>query len=148
MVGGYFYQQKASNDTELHNGTPESLEKGEANLQSSIPTLMSEKGVAIVITSPLSGNKIDSPLKVTGSVPGSWSFEGQFIVRLLDVEGNIVSVSTATVQGEWMTEQQVPFNASLAYDNLPLGTGSLVLEKSNPSGLPENDDKLILPVEF
>ncbi len=149
-AAGYFYQQNSSNNIELQKNS-DNLENSndiEDDQTSDKPTQMSENGIAIVITSPVSGNKITSPLEVTGSVPGSWSFEGQFLVRLLDEDGNIVSEAPATLQGEWMTDQHVLFDATLTFDNSPTGTGSLVIEKSNPSGLPENDDKLLLPVEF
>jgi len=47
-----------------------------------------------------------------------------------------------------MTEEFVPFEAVLKFDNnKALGSkGTLVLKKDNPSGLPENEDAMKVPV--
>ena len=47
-----------------------------------------------------------------------------------------------------MTEEFVPFEAVLEFDDsqIPENKGVLVLKKDNPSGLPENDDALKVPV--
>ncbi len=54
----------------------------------------------------------------------------------------------AQALGEWMTEDFVPFSASLRFAVPSTPKGKLVLEKDNPSGLPENADELIIPVYF
>jgi hypothetical protein len=49
-----------------------------------------------------------------------------------------------------MTEQLVPFKAELTF-KAPVDEnrrGSLILKKDNPSGLPENDDAIEIPVTF
>jgi len=47
-----------------------------------------------------------------------------------------------------MTENFVPFAVSLAFDQPTTATGTLVLQKDNPSGLPENADEITIPVRF
>jgi len=54
----------------------------------------------------------------------------------------------AQAQGDWMTENFVPFAATLDFTTPTTATGSLILEKDNPSGLPENDKQLTIPVKF
>ena len=107
-----------------------------------------EGGTQITVTQPLSGSSVSSPLAVTGTVPGSWSFEASFPVRLLDASRQEITTGSAHLNGNWMTDQQVPFTAQLEFSAPATNSGYLILEKSNPSDLPENADQLELPVRF
>lgn len=101
----------------------------------------------IKVTSPKSGDTISSPLVVTGEARGTWFFEASFPVRLLDAEGKEIAVIPAQAQGEWMTEEFMPFKAVLEFENTS-GAGTLVLHKDNPSGLPQFEDSFSIPVVF
>lgn len=107
-----------------------------------------EKQDIIRIDSPRPNQIVGSPLVISGSARGPWFFEASFPVRLLDENGDELASGIATAEGEWMTEEFVPFTAELEFLLLGNGKGTLILEKDNPSGLPENDDSLIVPVEF
>jgi hypothetical protein len=109
----------------------------------------------ITLTSPQPNGSITSPLTLTGQARGTWYFEGSFPVILTDWDGRIIAESYATAQGEWMTEDFVPFVANFAFPNPYhagdpdfMRRGSLILKKDNPSGLPENDDALEIPIRF
>jgi hypothetical protein len=134
--------------------TPEGLTFAETitaedQTDSDATLLQSEKGVSIVLTAPLSGATIASPLAIQGEVPGSWSFEGSFPVTLTNQDGVVVSLTSATLSGDWMTEELVPFTAEMTFDASAAGTsGSLILQKDNASGLSENDDAVEIPVQF
>ena len=92
---------------------------------------------------------ITSPLTVTGEARGSWYFEGSFPVVLVDWDGLIIAESVATAQGEWMTEDFVPFRATLEFEIPAYGErGALILRKDNPSDRPELDDALEVPIRF
>ena len=70
-------------------------------------------------------------------------------MQLTDAKGNIVADTVAEARSDWMTEDWVPFSARITYDDPPDDErGYLVIEKSNPSGKPENDDQYRLPVLF
>ncbi|NTV22292.1 MAG: hypothetical protein HGB03_01845 [Candidatus Yonathbacteria bacterium] len=107
----------------------------------------------IVLDTPGEGQRISSPLRVSGRARGMWFFEGSFPVSLTDWDGRIIAQGIAEAQGDWMTEEFVPFLATLTFET-PMGgvgipdTGSLILQKDNPSGLPENDDALEIVVRF
>lgn len=48
-----------------------------------------------------------------------------------------------------MTEELVPFEGTILYTvdpNRPSNAGTLILRKSNPSGLPENDVAIEIPI--
>jgi hypothetical protein len=102
----------------------------------------------IRVTSPAAGEEVSSPLMVSGEARGYWFFETSFPAKLYDADGKLIASAPARAQGEWMTEDFVPFLVSLAFDAPPTPTGTLVLERDNPSGLPENDDEIRLPVKF
>lgn len=111
-------------------------------------TYKSEKGVTVTVYTPESGATVASPLGIVGEVPGSWSFEASFPVALKDGNGSVIGQKPAQVQGDWTSEDSVPFTVALIFDEPTTASGTLVLQKDNPSGLPENDDSVSIPVKF
>lgn len=90
---------------------------------------------------------IKSPLKITGEARG-WYFEGSFPIKLADEKGNILAVAIATATEDWMVDEFVPFEAELIFDAGGRKRGEIIFEKDNPSGLPELDQSLRLPILF
>lgn len=80
-----------------------------------------------------------SPLVLRGEARGTWFFEGSFPVRLLAEDGTEVASGFVTARGEWMTEGFVPFEGELEFSVPGPTRAVLVLERDNPSGLPEHD---------
>ncbi len=101
----------------------------------------------IVLEQPTEDQLGTCPLIVSGEARGPWYFEAVFPVILLDAEGQLIAQGIATAQEEWMTEDFVPFSMQLYYETLST-EGTLILEKSNPSGLPENALQLSVPVKL
>ena len=113
------------------------------------------KADLITLTSPVPNAVITSPLNVTGQARGSWYSEASFGVQLVDWDGNIIATVPATATSDWMTANFVPFTAMLNFvrpykegDPDTMKRGTLILRKDNPSGLPQNDDALEIPVRF
>jgi hypothetical protein len=102
----------------------------------------------VLVTSPLKNAVVQSPLKVTGEAPGTYYFEASFPVRIMDANGTELGVVPAQAQSDWMTTGQVPFEAMLIFNTPTTDTGTLILEKDNPSGLPENADSVSIPIRF
>ncbi|MDP3963974.1 MAG: Gmad2 immunoglobulin-like domain-containing protein [bacterium] len=102
----------------------------------------------IRIAEPLPGALVQSPLLVRGEARGLWYFEASFPVRLRDADGNEIGLIPAQATSDWMTTEFVPFEASLSFDPPLSRTGLLLLEKDNPSGLPEYDDSVSVPIRF
>jgi hypothetical protein len=149
-LGGWWYgsqnstkQQpspsKTTTETETNDSTGEEKPKTE---------FTSPKGVKIIVTEPLKNSLVKSPLTVKGSVPGNWSFEASFPVKLLDANRKIVAQSPASLSGDWMTDAMVPFSASIPFTAPATSTGYLVLEKDNPSGAANNDDRVEISVRY
>jgi hypothetical protein len=104
----------------------------------------------IEVIAPTALSVIASPLTVTGRARGPWYFEGSFPVELIDDATSLpLAVGMAQAQGEWMTENWVPFSVVLTFAAQPSGnTGKLILRNDNPSGLPENEMSVVIPVKF
>lgn len=107
----------------------------------------------IRVTSPIPGSLIMSPVTITGEARGTWFFEASFPVYVTDWDGLIIGEGHATANGEWMTSEFVPFTAVITFDTSQIrgnysNRGTLILRKDNPSGLPEHDDALEIPVLF
>lgn len=107
-----------------------------------------EKTDLIRVDNPRPNTEISSPLHVSGQARGYWFFEASFPVRLSDANGVEIARGIAQAQGEWMTEDFVTFEATLQFAKPATSAGTLVLERDNPSGLPENADALMVPVKF
>lgn len=105
-----------------------------------------EKPVLISVVTPKDQETIQSPLTVTGLAKGVWFFEASFPIELRAANDEVLSVGIAQAQGDWMTEDFVPFSATLIFKNVEPQNGTLILRKDNPSGLPEHDDSLRIPV--
>ncbi|HTK39428.1 MAG TPA: Gmad2 immunoglobulin-like domain-containing protein [Patescibacteria group bacterium] len=110
-------------------------------------TYQSRKKATLIIFTPTKNAQIMSPLVVMGFVPGNWSFEGSFPIKLLDETQTVIAQTTAKVVGDWMSEKPVAFYASLTFSNHQ-GDGTLVLENDNPSGLSSNSDSVSLPIKL
>ena len=108
-----------------------------------------DKNDLIRLDYPRPNAAISSPLTITGRARGNWFFEAGFPVVLVDWDGLIIAEGSAEAQTDWMTEDFVPFEAKLEFENPGVyNNGALILQRSNPSDLPENDDALEIPVKF
>ncbi|NOS66821.1 MAG: hypothetical protein HOO67_00405 [Candidatus Peribacteraceae bacterium] len=101
----------------------------------------------ITVGFPKANAVVQSPLTVTGTARGTWYFEASFPIKLLDDQGNELASAVAQAQGDWMTEDFVPFVTTLTFTTTAK-MGTLVLQKDNPSGMPENDKSVSIPVRF
>lgn len=113
-----------------------------------IPTEMELKMDLINLDTPKPNEIIKSPLTLEGSARGFWFFEASFPIRLLDANGKQIAISHAESIGNWMTIEMVPFRGVLEFTAPATDTGTLVLEKDNPSALPENANEIRVPVRF
>lgn len=126
----------------------EEIEVPAAPLLSAQAQLDAKKDL-IVVESPAIGATVSEPLEVRGKARGTWFFEASFPVEVLDAQGVVIGSGIAQAQGDWMTEDFVEFAATVSFTPQPATTsGTLRLAKDNPSGLPENDDAVFIPITF
>ena len=110
--------------------------------------IKNEKVGIIRVTTPIANALNSSGYEVTGEARGYWYFEASFPVEVHDTYGTLLGTAIAQAQTDWMTENFVPFKATITFSSPTTSNGKIVLEKDNPSGLPQHDDKLELPISF
>ena len=120
-----------------------------------VQTYIESKADLITVSAPEPMTVVTSPLSLSGEARGYWFFEGDAPVVLTDWDGRIIAESFITAGGDWMTEDKVPFSGELTFtspysegDPDFMRRGTLIFQKDNPSGLPENDDALEIPIRF
>ena len=110
----------------------------------------------IKVSSPVPGETISSPITITGEARGTWYFEASAPVVLVNWDGLIIAEGYVMATEDWMTEAFVPFEGTLEFtkeveadSNVFLyPRGALILKNDNPSGLPENDRAIEIPILF
>lgn len=128
-------------DTELPENVPPA--------SGDIPIAVSQYKDLIKVTYPMPGDEITSPLVIKGEARGMWFFEGDFPVVLTNWDGLIIAEGYASAEGDWMTEEYVPFTGTLNFEKPDFGEkGTLILQKDNPSDLPELDDAFEFDIIF
>jgi hypothetical protein len=101
----------------------------------------------VKLVSPTSNQAVESPLRVTGSIKRNWTFEAVMTIWVLDskkavIGGGPVYTTLTNESDEW-----VSFDTSLIFT--PEGSdGFLQIKNDNPSGLPENEKVLEVPLKF
>jgi hypothetical protein len=101
------------------------------------------------VTAPQVGALIASPATIIGTVTdGGWFFEGSFPVKIVDGDGVVIGRGVAQAQTDWTSTSSVPFTAIIDFTAPRTVTGTVVLSKDNPSGAPQNDLSLSIPVRF
>ena len=113
------------------------------------PSEVPADGAQIKVTSPRRNETIKSPYKITGEARGSYYFEGSFPIKLLDDSDQVIATTIAKAKGDWMTDQFVPFTATLTFTpKMPHGFATLVFSNDNPSGNPATSQEFRLPVNY
>jgi hypothetical protein len=114
-----------------------------------------EKSDLIRISSPRPNQIITNPLEITGEARGYWFFEASFPIVITDWDGRIIAQHYIMTADDWMTVDFVSFSGELSFES-PYNVGdpdfmrrgTLILQKDNPSGLPEHEDALEIPIRF
>lgn len=105
----------------------------------------------IVLESPLPDGKVTSPLVIKGKARGGWFFEATFPITLVNWDGLIIAEGYATADGEWMTNDYVPFTSTITFtkpDTQVSDRGWIILHKSNASGEPRFDNALEVQIFY
>ncbi len=120
---------------------------GQGASSSSSSVASSDAAVILRDVSVKPGDTLKSGDTVTGEARGPFYFEASFPVTLTDDKGTVLAQVPAQAQGEWMTEDFVPFKATLTFTTSAT-SGTLQLKNDNPSGEPERDIIIEIPVKF
>ncbi len=98
------------------------------------------------VTRPALDESPASPMTISGTAVGPWFFEGSFPVQLVTTDGRVLASHFVMAQGEWMTTGFVPFEGQLEFVVTEPTEAVLVLMRDNPSGLPEHDASVRIPL--
>ncbi len=104
----------------------------------------------IIVDSPRNGDDVSSgKITLSGKARGMWYFEANAPVELRDENNKLITQSYITAEGEWMTEDFVPFKGGITF-TVPEGmdNGFVVFKNDNPSGEPSRDKSVSIPVKF
>ena len=101
----------------------------------------------IVVTAPLPGATVGNTFAVTGRARGGWYFEASFPLTVISATGTMLVQMPVQADGEWMTAAFVPFaTTTVSVPAYYKGAATLILKNDNPSGLPENDASISIPI--
>lgn len=112
------------------------------------PSPAQEFADEIEILMPRPDTVISSPLSIAGRARGTWFFEANMPVTLLDGNKNVLAKAPLQAEGEWMTADFVPFSGKIIFEKPETDMGVLVFENDNPSGLSEHAKSFTIPVRF
>lgn len=102
----------------------------------------------LILETPEAYSVVESPLVIEGKLHGNWFFEASAPIELQDDNGKVLATGLAQAKGDWMTTEFVDFTGKIIFQKPTVTTGWLVFKKDNPSGLPEQDDEVRLPIKF
>lgn len=147
LGGGYAYfdkvQKQSEDETpagENTTSTTDGVNDGVSDQNASGNETGETSNENILVISPQPNEIVASPeILITGEASG-WYFEGSFGITLESPNATVLAQVPATAQGNWMTTDFVPFEATIDLSSISYtGPATLVLNKANPSGLPQND---------
>lgn len=138
LGAGVLYFANQSVPTPSDEGTSQAAEATYANASADL----------IVVGSPAPGAAVPRTIAVSGQARGYWFFEASFPVTVTDADGNVLLETFIEAGDEWMTEEFVPFAKDIVVPGTYTGEAVLILKKDNPSGLPENDGSVSIPINI
>lgn len=110
------------------------------------PTYVNASADLIRVTTPTPASVTGKPIIVKGEARGSWYFEASFPIEVRTTAGAVIATGIAQAEGEWMTENFVPFVATIEIPETYIGEAVLVLMNDNPSGMVENARSVSFPI--
>ncbi len=108
----------------------------------------SENNQQVIIDEPKAYGIVKSPLNFSGRAKGFWFFEATAPAYVKNKSGDVIGQGQARAEGEWMTADYVKFSGTIEFKKPAEQEGFFVIAKDNPSGLPENNASIEIPVKF
>ena len=102
----------------------------------------------VVILSPNLTLPLKSPQKIIGLIDKSWVFEASFPLELFDSQLRSLFRGTASAPN-WLDKDSTytDFSANIKFSTKK-PNGFLLIKNDNPSGIPENNKSIQIPVIF
>ncbi len=90
--------------------------------------------------------KVHGILSYRGVIKGGYFFEGNIIIKILDVNKKVLKTSNAVAKEDWMTAGPVNFEGNIDFTGLEMGPAYFEIHNDNASGLPKNDKSILIPI--
>ena len=127
--------------------TQSSIDFNNLATTSTIKQLASNLDMPILVKNIKDNQGVTSPIHIEGKARGNWFFEATFPIELVDTDGNMLASVIARAESDWMTTDYVNFTADIEYNKSTTTSHALIILKNdNPSGLPEFDQSIFIPV--
>jgi hypothetical protein len=110
------------------------------------PTSTPPLSYTVMLDTPVFGAVVGKTFTVSGKAPGAWYFEASFPIQVRDDNGIVIARTYGQAQSNWMVDGLVAFSATTTIETSYSGPATLILLRDNPSGLPENDDSVSIPI--
>jgi len=117
-----------------------------ASSSSTSPTQPAPLDQSVVVTSPLQNATVSHTFTVAGQAPNVWFNEAVFPIQVRDANDDVIGAAQGQAQGDWTVQGPVTFTSEVTVDASYEGPATLILLKDNPSGLPQNDDSVTIPI--
>ncbi len=101
---------------------------------------------SIFVTSPHPGDSVKQSIVISGFARGNWYFEAVFPAQVLSSNGAVIGSGQGRAGSDWMTENFVPFTATVDLTAAYIGPATIILKKDNPSGDSSQDASLSFPI--
>ena len=108
-----------------------------------IPVIIDNDLVSFSIAN---NSSVHGILSFNGVVQGGYFSEGSMPINVLDFNKNLLKNSNVMTKSDWMTSGPVNFEGKIDFSGLPKGPAFIELKKDNPSGLPEYDKSILIPI--
>ncbi len=137
--GWYFFYAMPAQAPTVNTGT--GIKPGTGDY-----TYTSASGDTILVDTPQPSQTVGKTFDISGKARGPWYFEASFPVEVQDKDGKVIGQNHANANGEWMTNEFVPFTATVTLAEDYVGPATLILKKDNPSGESANDASVSFPI--
>lgn len=147
LTGGYYAYKRGvfnSLQSKPQNNSKEESKESDKPLGLELKT---NKDLLFSLDSPKPNSKVGCEFQIIGNMPNVWFSKGSFPVEVI-VNDKVVYTTKAYTEGDLSTEGNLPFTATVKCQDLCVGSGLIVLKRSNPSDLEENNDSYAIPVIF
>jgi hypothetical protein len=123
ILGMFLPKKTTAPNTDSHITIPNTLENKPSPQPSEI----------IQFNDITNNNRVHPNQIITGTVPGTWFFEGSFPVFLKKPSGEIFATVTATTDEDWMVTKNVTFTVTLPDEFSYSGIGTITFTQDDPS---------------
>lgn len=146
LIGTIFVFRKKTTKLIVPDAVVDSAVMGNITVPNIQPEILGNKS-DLIYFSILSGSQVSGVQAVTGKIQGGYFFEANLVLKILDMNKNVLKTTNGTATTDWMTTGPVDFKGSLDFTGLPAGPVYIAIENDNPSGEPANQKQILIQVE-